>query len=305
MKRFIIILLISSAINSFSQNNKLSQELLKINNTYKVNYLGYDYSVDTTVVTVKTNNTQTIKSSYSSVRMNKLGYIDVKVPNNISFETFISFLEKDSTIIKIEFSTIGRYNTSNDEFLNKQWYLQVINAFNAWNVTRGSSNIKVAVLDSGTDWEHYDLGTGNDSYQNISINLNEDAWTIENNPSTGNGLDDDNNGLIDDWKGWNYAYNNNDVRTSNFHGTFVAGIVSAKTNNNFGIAGIAGGSGTSGVGILPYCIGVNAPISSVLDDAIIDAVDNGARIVQLSLTVPPSSAIEDAIQYAINTVCNK
>lgn len=118
MKRFIIILLISSAINSFSQNNKLSQELLKINNTYKVNYLGYDYSVDTTVVTVKTNNTQTIKSSYSSVRMNKLGYIDVKVPNNISFETFISFLEKDSTIIKIEFSTIGRYNTSNDEFLN-------------------------------------------------------------------------------------------------------------------------------------------------------------------------------------------
>ena len=181
MKRFIIILLISSAINSFSQNNKLSQELLKINNTYKVNYLGYDYSVDTTVVTVKTNNTQTIKSSYSSVRMNKLGYIDVKVPNNISFETFISFLEKDSTIIKIEFSTIGRYNTSNDEFLNKQWYLQVINAFNAWNVTRGSSNIKVAVLDSGTDWEHYDLGTGNDSYQNISINLNEDAWTIENN----------------------------------------------------------------------------------------------------------------------------
>lgn len=232
--------------------------------------------------------------------MNKLGYIDVKVPNNISFETFISFLEKDSTIIKIEFSTIGRYNTSNDEFLNKQWYLQVINAFNAWNVTRGSSNIKVAVLDSGTDWEHYDLGTGNDSYQNISINLNEDAWTIENNPSTGNGLDDDNNGLIDDWKGWNYAYNNNDVRTSNFHGTFVAGIVSAKTNNNFGIAGIAGGSGTSGVGILPYCIGVNAPISSVLDDAIIDAVDNGARIVQLSLTVPPSSAIEDAIQYAIN-----
>ena len=68
MKRFIIILLISSAINSFSQNNKLSQELLKINNTYKLNYLGYDYSVDTTVVTVKTNNTQTIKSSYSSSR---------------------------------------------------------------------------------------------------------------------------------------------------------------------------------------------------------------------------------------------
>ncbi len=224
----------------------------------------------------------------------------MKVPNNISFETFISFLEKDSTIIKIEFSTIGKYNTSNDEFLNKQWYLHVINAFNAWDVTRGNSNIKVAVLDSGTDWEHYDLGIGNDSYQNISINSNEDVWTIENNPSTGNGLDDDNNGLIDDWKGWNYAYNNNDVRTSNYHGTFVAGIVSAKTNNNFGIAGIAGGSKTSGVGILPYCIGVNAPISSVLDDAIIDAVDNGARIVQLSLTVSPSSAIEDAIQYAIN-----
>ncbi len=76
MKRFVIILLISSAINSFSQNNKLSQELLKINDKYKVNYLGYDYSVDTTVLTVKTNNTQAVKSSYSSVRMNKLGYME-------------------------------------------------------------------------------------------------------------------------------------------------------------------------------------------------------------------------------------
>ena len=144
------------------------------------------------------------------------------------------------------------------------------------------------------------IGLGNDNYQNILLNSGEDIWNDPNDPSTGNGIDDDNNGLIDDWKGWNYANNSNDVRTPNAHGTLVAGIVSAKSNNSIGISGLAGGNNADGVNILPYCIGVNAPIGALIDDAIIDAVDNGARVIQMSLNVPPSSAIDISIQYAID-----
>lgn len=150
------------------------------------------------------------------------------------------------------------------------------------------------------DWQHSEIGFGADVYQNLSLNSNEDMWSSPNNPSTGNKIDDDNNGLIDDWKGWNYAYNNNDTRTTNWHGTFVSGIIGAKRNNSLGIAGIAtNNNATGGVKILPYCVGVNAPISSVIDDAIIEAVDNGVKVIQLSLSVPFSSAIEQAINYAV------
>lgn len=186
----------------------------------------------------------------------------------------------------------------NDPLFNNQWYLSAINAIDAWTLSHGSSNIIVAILDSGVDWEHYDLGRGNDSYSNIYTNPNEDVWLNHNNPNTGNGVDDDNNGLIDDWKGWNYSNQTNDTRTTNYHGTFVAGLISAKTNNNLGMAGIVGGDNRSGVKIIPYCVGERYPMSSVIDDAIIDAVDKGARIIQLSLSVSFSQAIEDAIQYA-------
>lgn len=196
----------------------------------------------------------------------------------------------------------GYYNAfiSNDTHLNKQWYLSAINAFDAWTISCGNANIVVAILDSGVDWLHQDLGRGNDNHDNIHTNSNEDIWIDINDPQTGNKIDDDKNMLIDDWKGWNYDNNTNNTITSNYHGTFVAGIIGAKTNNNLGIAGIVGGNNSIGGRIIPYCVGVQSPISSILDDAIIDAIDKGARIIQLSLTIPFSQSVEDAIQYAIN-----
>lgn len=168
----------------------------------------------------------------------------------------------------------------------------------AWDITMGTPNIKVAVLDSGTDWTHPDLGTGSDSYQNIYCNQQENDWTNPCNPTTGNHIDDDSNGLIDDYKGWNFDLGSNDSRGSYYHGTFVAGIIGAKANNNLGVAGVAGGNNTSGVSIIPYCVGMSYPNSSVIDDAIIAAIDNGARVLQMSLTVGESSPIKAALLYA-------
>jgi subtilisin family serine protease len=102
-----------------------------------------------------------------------------------------------------------------------------IGATRAWDLTTGSNNIVVAITDTGVDIGHQDLA------DNIWKNVNEIA---------GNGIDDDNNGFIDDVNGWNFQDNNNTVFNSisgDFHGTFTSGIVGAVGNNEIGITGVA------------------------------------------------------------------
>jgi subtilisin family serine protease len=302
MKNLIIFILSLFALDGMSQISKVSQDLVILDGKYTVTYHGLYFDVDTTIITVKVKDLKEISKEYKIQRKNKLGFVDLQKPSNISIEEYVKSLSKEEEVESIIYSTFGEYVDfiPNDTYLNSQWHLPVINAYKAWDITTGNSNVIVGILDSGTEWTHSDLGLGSNTYQNIHLNPGEDIWTNQNNPSTGNGIDDDNNGFIDDWKGWNYAYNSNDSRSTAYHGTFVAGIVSAKTNNDHGIAGIAGGKNNSGAKLLLYCVGVNAPISSILDDAIIDAVDNGAKVIQLSLSVPQSSDIDAAIQYAIN-----
>lgn len=102
-----------------------------------------------------------------------------------------------------------------------------IGATRAWDLTTGSSNTVVAITDTGVDINHPDLAA------NIWTNPNEIA---------GNGIDDDNNGLVDDVNGWNFF---DDIKTvyDNFtgdrHGTFVSGIIGAVGNNGIGVTGVA------------------------------------------------------------------
>jgi subtilisin family serine protease len=297
---FIVLFLIS--LSSVAQISNTTQNVLYIDGTLKVQYFNQYFDVETTSVTVKIGDIQNIGEGYTIIRSNKLGFVDLLVPSNESIEAFVSTLTQNNAFEQIEYNTVGEYVEfiPNDPFMASQWYLSAINIFDTWGITTGDANVIVGVLDSGVDWDHPDLGEGTDSYQNFYLNLGEDAWSNPEDPTTGNGIDDDNNGLIDDWKGWNYADNTNDVRTTYFHGTFVAGIIGSKTNNNQGIAGIAGGNYNQGVQLLPYCVGVTAPVSSVIDDAIINAVDNGAKIIQFSLSIGYSTAIEDAIQYAVD-----
>ncbi|MEW4923275.1 S8 family serine peptidase [Algibacter sp. 2305UL17-15] len=300
MKEYLKYLLILITLNVISQNEKIQQKLEKINDKYIMKHNGVDYDINTEIITIKLKKGKNISKKYKVIRKNKFGFIDIQVPSNVVITDFANSLSIESEIDEVEYSSVGKYIDffPNDSEITLQWYLTNINMFQAWDFAIGTPNITVSVLDSGTDWTHTDLGIGNDIYQNIHLNQGEDVWSDPNNPSTGNGLDDDNNGFIDDWKGWNYANNSNDTRTMNPHGTQVAGIVGAKTNNNRGISGLAGGNNQEGIKILPYCIGVIAPVGALIDDAIIDAVDNGANVIQMSLHVGPSNAIDTAIQYA-------
>jgi len=101
---------------------------------------------------------------------------------------------------------------------------QLINAAEAWNLTTGSSDVVVAVIDSGIDLEHPDLAP------NLWINPGEIA---------GNFIDDDGNGFVDDIHGWDFVENDNIPQDENGHGTHVAGTIGAAGNNAAGVAGLA------------------------------------------------------------------
>jgi len=120
----------------------------------------------------------------------------------------------------------------NDPRFPEQWNLNQANDYDidapeAWNITTGSPDIIVGVIDTGIDYDHEDLQA------NIWHNPGESGGGKENN-----GIDDDGNGYKDDFRGWNFVFNNNDPRDDNDHGTFNAGVIGAVGNNGKGIAGI-------------------------------------------------------------------
>jgi serine protease len=292
------------------QNN----EYVKINNEWNLlntTDLKY-YPIQNNFVTIKfvENTSQevinnfAIQNNLTFVRKAITGWCDFQI-NDVSYDIFVKCntikTSNVNIINKIEIPTHGSYNTiPNDTNYATQWHLNKINALGAWNIETGKPFVKVAVIDSGTDWTHNDLGLGNDSYQNIYLNNGEDAWSNPNNPLTGNGIDDDGNCLVDDWKGWDFDQDNNDSRSTTFHGTSVAGVLGAKTNNNLGVAGVAGGFNNEGVKILPIGIGATSPNSLAVDDAILYAGKSGCKVINLSISVGYSQAIDEAINYTYN-----
>ena len=314
MEQRLILLLIMLFISfgGLSQQQQLkligSQEFsFRSGEWYKKNSDGKHYKVDAEVLTIKfrTNEIENFlrKHDLSIVRKSLNGYYDVRVPKNSPILEITEQILKDASIVEsIDVNTYGEYGFSpNDTQFSNQWYLNKIGMISGWDKVRGNNCIQIAIIDSGLDIAHEDIGRGDDAYDNLWQNVGEDAWTDPNNPATGNGIDNDGNGLIDDWRGWDFVALNNDVRSpGNAHGTHVSGIVSAKLNNNRGISGVGGGANTTGLQLMLLGIGDNNPSSAALDDAILYAVQNGADVIQMSLSVAQTAAIENAIQTAIN-----
>lgn len=152
----------------------------------------------------------------------------------------------------------------------------------AWNqVPDSASPVVVAVIDTGLDWHHLDI-----SHENIWRNKNE---------IPDNGIDDDENGYVDDLIGWDFFARHNKPWDFDGHGTIVAGIIAA-THNDVGIAGI---NPHAQVMVLKAINNFGNTRASYLAEAIVYAADNGARVINLSVGGPGISRMEQAaIDYA-------
>ncbi|MBI4810386.1 MAG: S8 family serine peptidase, partial [Ignavibacteriales bacterium] len=131
---------------------------------------------------------------------------------------------------------------SNDQFRSYQWGLDKILADTAWCIEQGDTNVVIGIIDTGVQLDHPDL------QPNIWINQGEYGPDGHGGDKQSNCIDDDGNSFIDDWHGCDFGgsdyknpiEDNNPapVNSTSSHGTHVAGIASAATNNSVGVAGV-------------------------------------------------------------------
>lgn len=176
--------------------------------------------------------------------------------------------------------------TPNDNYYsnNDQWFLPQVNASGAWDISFGSSSVTIAITDSEIDTAHDDL--------------NGVLWK---NPGEipGDGVDNDGNGYVDDYRGYDVGENDADPTYSGAaqkHGTHVAGLSGAETDNNTGVASIG-----FGVSIMAVKISDGSGALTAGYDGITYAADQGAEVINMSWGSSSSSSTgANAVSYAKN-----
>ncbi len=233
---------------------------------------GDSFAIDQNILIVKPkSDVQVLSKKLKQLRTSKLGFVEIQVPKDINIEKYAEELDNSGDFDFVEYSAEWKCCfVPNDSYCENQWYLDSISAPSAWDITAGNSGVKLAIIDTGVDAGHSDLGYGDDNYNHVSTT-----------------------------DGYNYVNNNIYSYPVYYHGTMVAGIAGAKTNNYNGVAGVSGGNQSAGITIIPYCVGNAASFNtSHIGDAIVDAVDKGAKVINISLHSTSSNSTDAAIEYA-------
>ncbi|NOS83723.1 MAG: S8 family serine peptidase [Ignavibacteria bacterium] len=275
---------------------------------------------------------QTIKEIFSSrnIKLKKTKVLfpgdskrNTALSNKYELDTYyVVYLEGETDILetckylkdeeKVDFSepdfigeAAGVKGTSvkpNDNFFTRQWGLHNdgslgtttgkngktgadMNVLKAWDIETGSSDIIVGIMDSGTKIDHPDLSG------RIWVNTEE----------VKNGRDDDGNGFVDDINGYNFAYDNPNVKDDGGHGTNIAGTIGATTNNDLGYAGI---DQKCKLMICKNLDDENLGEYSWWSASLYYASNNGARVINMSEGgYDYSKTLENAIKYAQDAGC--
>lgn len=194
----------------------------------------------------------------------------------------------------------------NDPRYNTNWALAKVNAPAAWNITTGSGQTVVAVIDTGFALNHEDLT--DQWYTNAgetgTTQSGGRCWTGTPQPKQSNNCDDDVNGYVDDWRGWNFVLNDNNPQTGREvpegegvqHGTEVSGIVGATGNNGTGMTAI---NWNTKIMPLQALDDTGTGYTSDITAAVYYAVNNGAHVINLSLgAFQNDPALKAAVNYA-------
>lgn len=223
--------------------------------------------------------------------------------------------------------------TPNDPQFGMQWHLnRLINdadvdAPEAWDYETGDTQIILAMIDTGVRYYHKDLGGKDAAYNNFTY-VDGDMWVNWTEKNGVAGVDDDSNGYVDDWIGYDFVDNaptsglyraatgedgdnpDNDPRDFNGHGTHCAGNLAALNNNGMGLCAVTGGWGNgtqqrSGNGVKVIALrngyqtvlGLGIVQMDAAAQGLIYAADNGARIASCSWGTSNSGGIAEAADY--------
>ncbi|MEO5910555.1 MAG: S8 family serine peptidase [Pelobium sp.] len=272
-------------IKTFDTGDKRKPSILKI--SYQKAFINQN------AITQKSFSDQEKINEIGLNRIYEMGYV-----NDISVESAINEVLKDNAVEYAEPSFI--YHTfadPNDPFYvsGTQSYLNQVKAPQAWGIQHNANGVIIAIVDSGSDLDHEDLAG------NIYFNLKDPI----------NGIDDDKDGYIDNFKGWDFVGasasklvedNNPDIPADSLdHGVHVSGLASAVTNNSLGIASIAQ---TAKLMIIKAGADDNASAIYRGYDGIVYAADHGAKIISCSWGGAGGGAFgQDVIDYAVNKGC--
>lgn len=203
-----------------------------------------------------------------------------------------AFRSRPEIVAQVEGNGLGRGGLlPNDGLFEQQYALRNIgqeggtagadvHATEAWEIANSAPGVLVAVLDSGVDFSHLEL----------SENIYRDTREVLN------GIDDDRNGFVDDFRGWDFTNNDNLPADDHNHGTWVTGIIAARGNNGVGIAGVVWK-----VQIMPVKVLDSANRGTTVNmlAGINYARAKGAKVMNLSLIdYPRSTAVFEAIGAA-------
>ncbi len=219
----------------------------------------------------------------------------VRLKEGIDINDSIEELNNTNKFLKVEYDYVMKSDGSQDDVagnpnVSSQDYLETLGIYDAWDYMEtqgiskgGSKGVVVAVIDTGVDYNHLDL--------------RDNIWT-NSAEIPNNGIDDDGNGYVDDYYGWNCVANTNDPMDDNGHGTHVAGIIAAE-NNDIGTVGIA-----YNCQIMCIKAGNSSGYfnNSDIAEAIQYAYMNGASVINMSFGGSSlSSVVEDALTEAYNS----
>ncbi|MEO9869119.1 S8 family serine peptidase [Ekhidna sp.] len=211
------------------------------------------------------------------------GVVKLAVPNGLDPVAYCNMLRQmDDFLYADPIVEYQLLSTPTDPLISNQYYLDNIRAFDAWGITTGDDDIIIGIIDSGLDLDHEDM-----------VN---NLWINEDDPI--DGIDNDNNGFIDDYQGYDFADEDTDPNIQNGnHGMIVGGIAGASTNNGQGIAGVGYNTKVAALKGFRTANGT----SNGLYDAITYAGENGFDVVNLSWgrMGSPLQSEQDIIDQAV------